>query len=250
MSVPATELPIIYTDVQQRPNALMLFESADVLESAGGALAAIQDDVQASKAAELRAQAQKLMKDIDAERLDTTEGARKTIERINAKFNAPIDKLRRLVGSIDTALKNFMAAKAKKQREEREALEAAQRAEHERQRAEAAALHVEPPPPPPPIVVPPSASPFKLTGSHGASLGQRDNWKWRVIDIAKVPDSLLVAPEERIEKAAMNSLAKARAKTAIAALNLGPNDVPPTVLTDVIPGIEVYNDPVLGSRTL
>lgn len=242
------DLPIIYTDVRQRPTAIQLFESADVLEEAGGKLASIATEAQAQTAAEYRAQANKLIKELDAERLETTEGARKTIERINARFNAPIDKLRGLVRAIDKALQSFMAEKARKQREEREALERAAREEHERRVAEAAALEVEPPPPPPPVVVPPAANPLKVTGSHGATLVMRDNWKWRVVNIKKVPETLLVPPEERIQKAAMNSLAKAKAKEALAQLAEGAEK--PLVIRDAIPGIELYNEPVNASSVL
>lgn len=245
-----TELPIIYTDVAQRPNALQLFESAEYLESVGGQIATIADDLQASKAVEWRAQANGLMKNLDAERLETTEGARKTIERINAKFNAPIEKLRGFVKAIDRALQAFAAEKARKQREEREAIEKAAREEHARQVAEAAALQVEAPPPPPPVVIPPSSSPFKMTGSHGASLNVRDNWKWRVTDISKVAEALLVPPADRIIKPAMNSLAKAKAKEALAALNLAPGAEVPKVLKDIVPGIELYNEPINASSTL
>jgi hypothetical protein len=100
-------------------------------------------------------------------------------------------------------------------------------------------------------VVPPSQNPFKLTGSHGASLGQRDNWKWRVTDITKVHESLLVPPEDRILKSAMNSLAKSQAKVALAALARDkPGEPTPTVFKDLVPGIEIYNEPVNASRTL
>ncbi len=239
-------LPVIYAE--PRPTALQLFESADVLEAAGGQLATIADDVQAAKAAEYRAQANQLIKDLDAERLETTEGARKTIERINAKFNGPIDKLRGFVRAIDKALQAYMAEKARKQREEREALERAQREEQARREAEAAELGVEPPPPPPPIVVPPSQAPHKILGSHGASLAMRDNWKWRVTNIKKVPENLLVAPEERIQKQVMNSLAKAKAKEFLA--KLPPDAEKPTVIKDAVPGIELYNEPVNASKVL
>jgi hypothetical protein len=250
-------VPVIYTDVRyvmrladERPTAASLFESAAVLESAGGKLAEIADEIQAAKAAEYRAQANQLIKELDTERLETTEGARNTVERINARFNTPIKKLQGFVRACDAALKQYMAAKERKQREEREVLERAQREEQAAREAEAKELGVEPPPPPPPVVIPPSQNPFRLTGSHGASMGQRDNWKWRVTSIADVPESMLVPPEDRIIKPAMNSLAKAKAKAAIEAMNLGPNDERPKVLKGVIPGIELYNDPNLASSTL
>lgn len=251
MSTPASDLPIIYTDVQQRPTALQLFESAEVLEAAGGKLESIADDTQQAVATEWRAQAQQLIKELDAERLETTEGARKTIERINARFNAPIEKLRGFVRSIDAALKKYIAAKAEAQRQERLEQERLQREEQAKREAEAAEKGVEPPPPPAPIVAPPAANPARLTGSHGASGGLRDNWKWRVKDISKVADNLLVAPEDRIQKPVMNSLAKAKAKEAIVAWrDLHPNEPLPTSFDDVIPGIEIYNDAVIATRTL
>jgi hypothetical protein len=243
-----SDLPALYVDVKARPRALELFEVAEALQAALITVNPIIDEVQAAKAAELRAQAQAAAKELDAERLDTTAGLRQLVDWWNATFNARTTVLAGLVKALDKALMTYMAEKARKQREEREALERAQREAQAAKEAEAAELGVEPPPPPPPIVIPPSQNPFKITGSHGASLGMRDNWKWRVVAIKKVPESLLVAPEERILKPAMNSLAKAKAKEFLAALPPGADK--PTVIADAIPGIELYNDPVNASRTL
>lgn len=247
---PMETLPVIYALVEQRPKAVELFESADALQEASIKISPIGDDVQAARAAEMRAQAQQLVKELDAERLDTTKGLRSLTDWWNTTFNARVAAVSGLVKSLDKALQAFMAEKARKQRLEREALEQTQREEQARREAEAKALNVEPPPPPPPVVMPPSSTPFKLTGSHGASLGQRDNWKWRVKDISKVSEDLLVPPEERILKTAMNSLAKARAKAYIAGLKLEPGAEPPKVISDAIPGIELYNEPFVASSTL
>lgn len=242
------DLPVIYTQPKQRPRALELFETAEVLRDALITVNPIADDAQAARAAEMRAQAQQLVKELDAERLDTTSGLRSLVDWWNATFNARTAVVTGLVRALDKALKDFMAEKDRKQRAEREALEAQRRAEQAAREQVAAEMGVEPPPPPAPIVVPPSQDAFRLTGTHGASLGQRDNWKWRVTDISKVAESLLVPPEERIIKPAMNSLAKAKAKEVLAKLD--PNAEKPAVIRDAIPGIELYNDVVLASRTL
>ena len=245
---PLKDLPAIFTRAEQRARAVELFESADVIQELAIKVNPIGDEVQASKAAELRAQANQLAKDLDAERLETTSGLRSLVDWWNATFNARTLVVQGLVRSLDKALQSYMAEKARKQREEREALERAQREEQARREAEAETLGVEPPPPPPPVVVPPSQAPYKITGSHGASLAMRDNWKWRVTNIKKVADNLLVPPEDRIQKPVMNSLAKTKAKEYLA--SLPPDAEKPAVIKDVIPGIEIYNEPVNASRVL
>jgi hypothetical protein len=77
----------------------------------------------------------------------------------------------------------------------------------------------------------------------------RDNWKYRVKDISKVPDHLLVPPEERIAKSVMNATVKSLIKTRLAK-EPDQEAAGRKVYDDVIPGIEIYNEPGLASRAV
>jgi hypothetical protein len=242
-------MPTIYTKVEQRPTAIDLLDAAVELAAHGGKFLVIETDDQAALAGEYRAQAQAQIKNLDTERLEMTEGARKTVERINTRFNTPINELKAKVAAIDKAIRAWMQKKADEARKQREALEAAQREEQLRLEAEARELGIESPPPPPPIVTPPAEDPYRLTGTHGSQSVLRDNWKYRVKDISKVPDHLLVPPEERIAKSVMNATVKSLIKTRLAK-EPDQEAAGRKVYDDVIPGIEIYNEPGLASRAV
>jgi hypothetical protein len=247
----ATEaLPIIFTKVEQRPSAMELLDAAVQLATHGGTLLTITSDDQARVAGQYHAEVQSLIRSLDEERLETTRGARETIERINARFNERINELRARAKAVAAAILTFGRAKEEAARREREEAERAQREKQLELEAEAKRLGLESPPAPPPIVVPPAEDPFRIVGSHGAVVGARDNWKWRVTDISKVPEAYLVPPEERVQRTVMNAAAKTAAKAAIAKLKLGPADKVPDVIDDAIPGIQLYNEPHLTSRVL
>lgn len=69
-----------------------------------------------------------------------------------------------------------------------------------------------------------------IAGTYGSKTTMRDNWKYKVVDVSQVPEHLLVPPEERVQKAALNAMARAQKDKA------------------KVPGIEFYNDPTPMSR--
>jgi hypothetical protein len=248
VDVSLTKPKTIYTRLDQREQAVALLAAAVELAASGGTLVTIDDEETARVAGEYRAQAQKLIKDLDAERLEMTAGARATVEAINGKFNEQIDALKAKERAISKAISNYMDRRDAEQRRQRE--EAARAAREEQQQREAIAAErgeeAPPPPPPKPVV---QTDPFKLHGSHGSTTSQRDNWKYRLVDITKVPEHLLVLPEDRIAKA----IANAAVKQAIKARLSQATDLPAAsrqTYTDVIPGLEIYNEPHLASRTV
>lgn len=225
--------PPIFTRVEQKPEAIEKVEASLVLVEASERFLTIKDQDTASVAAEWRARAQAHAKALNDERLLMTEGARATVKRINDAFNEKIDELKRQIAKVDKALLAFQREQQEQARRQREELERAQREERERLEAEAKEQGLEAPPEPPPIVpVEPTPEPPRtIQGSHGSKTSTRDNWKYRVVDISQVPEDYLVPPEERINKSVVNALVRSQKdKTNI-------------------PGIEVYNEPIITSRT-
>jgi hypothetical protein len=226
----------IYTRVEQHPPAVELIDGA--LELAGHAerFAVIESDEVAAVAGEYLARNRKHVKLLDEERLEMTSGARETIERINTKFNERINDLRAKDKTVEGALKVWM----RKKEQDARAAQAAERARLA-EAAEKAGTEVALPAAPPPSKT--------LHGSHGSSVTLRDNWKWRVVDISRVPETFLVAPEERIQRTMMNSAAKAKAKSFLAAwTEHHPGEAPPLKLTLAeLPGIELYNEPITST---
>lgn len=64
----------------------------------------------------------------------------------------------------------------------------------------------------------------RVVGAFGSTVGKKANWKWRIVDITKVPESFLVAPEERVQKSTLNALAKSQKEKAS------------------VPGVEFYSE--------
>lgn len=189
-----------------------LIEAAEVLLDRAGRFNVIQSDADAGLAAEYRARVHQQIKDLDAERLDMGEGLRQTLEKINGKFRGPIEALKSKLKLVDEALKAYLEQKRQlalaAERAAREQEEARQR-EIAAARAAAAAANLPPPPEPEPLpVVAPIEKPKGIAGSYGSKVGTRDNWKYRIVDIKKVPEAFLVPVEERVNKAALNAMAR------------------------------------------
>jgi hypothetical protein len=235
----ATTLQPIYTRVEQHPPAVELIDGALELSGHADRFASIESKDQAAVAAEYLARNRKHVKLLDEERLEMTRGARETIERINKKFNERIDDLRSKDKIVSGALTVWI------RKEEQEAREA-QAAERARLVAAAEKTGTE-------VALPAAAPPPSKTlhGSHGSTVTLRDNWKWRVTNIADVPETFLVAPEERIQRTMMNSAAKAKAKAFLARwTEEHPNTPPPIKLSLAdLPGIELYNEPTNATST-
>jgi hypothetical protein len=72
----------------------------------------------------------------------------------------------------------------------------------------------------------------RVTGTYGATASLRANWKWRVVEPAKIPRKYLMVNEDAI-------------KTAVADFGRDPTTRKPLV---VIPGIEFFEETKMGVR--
>jgi hypothetical protein len=235
-------LPPIYTRIEQSPTATDLIDGAIQLSSYASRFEVIESAEQAAVAGEYLARNRKHVKLLDEERLEMTRGARETIERINVKFHDKIDELRGKDKIVASALTTWMQ---KKEAEARAVREAELRAQ--REAAEAAEAARTPPTDYPPPPAPLAAPARTIHGSHGSTVTFRDNWKWRITDIALVPETYLVPPEQRIQRPMMNAAVKAKAKAALAAFP--PGERPGILRVRDLPGIELYNEPVPSTST-
>jgi hypothetical protein len=76
------------------------------------------------------------------------------------------------------------------------------------------------------------AAPAKtLATSHGSKVQLRRDWKYRVVDITKVPEEYLVPADERVQKGKLNAMAKKDKELAF------------------VPGIEFYSEDGISSST-
>lgn len=219
--------------IPETPHSRELIEAAEVLLERAGKFQVIQSEEDAALAAEFRARVNQQIKDLDAERLDMGAGIRATLEKINARFNAPIQALKGKLAAVDGAIKAYMiqqralAEAAEKARREQEA-QRQREIEEARKAAEAAGQPAPPEPEPVPVIY--EAPTNKIEGTFGSKVGTREVWKYRIVDIKKVPEAFLVPPEERVNKAALNALARSQKDKA------------------KVKGIEFYSEETLQSR--
>jgi hypothetical protein len=230
--------------VPETPRSQELIAAAEVLLDRAGKFQVIQTPAEAELAAEYRARVNQQIKDLDAERLDMGAGLRETLLKINTRFNAPIEALKAKLGIVDLALKGYMAQqralaeaaeRARREQEEARKREEARRLaeiEAARKAAEEANL---PPPEPEPLPAPipdpvPEFTTTRIEGSYGSKVGTREVWKYRIADIKKVPEQFLVPVEDRVNKGALNALARSMKDKA------------------KVKGIEFYADETLQSR--
>lgn len=234
--------------IQETNRSRELIEAAGALLERAGKFEVIQSTGDAALAAEFRARVNQQIKDLDAERLDMGAGLRETLAKINAKFNTPIEALKSKLGLVDRAIKVYLDNQraleqaAIRAREEQEAQR--RRAEEQRQREieaarKAAELANLPPPPEPeplPAVIEPEPIPAfttnKIGGTFGSKVSTQSNWKYRIVDIKKVPEEFLVPVEERVNKAALNAMARSMKDKA------------------KVKGIEFYAEESLRSRVV
>lgn len=181
--------------VPETPHSRELIEAAEVLLERAGRFQVIQSEEDAALAAEFRARVNQQIKDLDAERLDMGSGIRATLEKINARFNTPIAALKAKLSAVDGAIKAYMA--------QQRALAAA--AEQARQEQAAGGFVVIDEASNVPVEV---WDTTKITGSYGSKVSTREVWKYRIVDIKKVPEAFLVPVEERVNKSALNAMAR------------------------------------------
>lgn len=230
----------LYTRIEDREQAVALIEAAEVLIAKAEKYEKIETDADAELVGEYRARVNQHMKDLEKERLEMGSGLRDTLDRINAKFNGHIATLKEKLARTDFVLRKYLTDKRERDEAERREAERKVREEQERRdaeqravEAEAAQLGIEPPPPlPAPIVEAPPPVSSGLTGRYGSKVATRDNWKYRVVNIKKVPDQYLLPPEERVNKSVLNALARSQKDKAS------------------VPGIEFYSEESIASRVV
>lgn len=240
-------MPKIYTDPSQRKETKAIIADLDVLEEK---LGAIPDEVTTEKDAEIvseyRAQFNKRVKELETERKEITGPLLEIKRQLDGKYNAIKERAQRAIQLCDNMLRPYLAEQ-RRLREEAEAAERKRKEEEEKAKAEAeeklreaqriakestdkaklaeqeaevakarAAVDEIRRTPAKPM---PAKS---VTGSLGSKTGLTRVWKWRVVDIDKVPEEYLLPPEERIQKGMVTKIAKSQQETAF------------------IPGIEFY----------
>ncbi len=252
---PTTPMPRIYTAPSQSAVTVNLLSDMDVLESKLENMPDVEDEAQAELVSEYRAQFRAKHIALNKERLKMTEGSRATTAMVNDKYNAILDRMDRCTQLADNKLLPYMQERERIRREEedkrrrKEAEEAeakrileaeeieANRIASETQDAEALTeanakvedardglnelLRT-------PHAPAPSAK--SVTGVLGSSTGMRKVWKYKIVDFSKVPDEYLIPEEERLNKGALNKMAKGQQGDAF------------------VPGIEFYSEDALTSR--
>lgn len=247
-------MPKIYTAPEQSKEARELIADLGVLEEK---LGAVPDTVESEKDAEIvseyRAQFNKRKKELDKQRLEMTAGARQTITMVNDQFRLIIERADRAIQLCDNLLTPYLAEQ-RRIREEAERAERERKAEEERARQEAAraieqAQRIAEESTDKAALVEAekdvaearaeldeiSRQPAKkkvaksVTGSLGSKTGLRKIWKYRVVDIDKVPEEYLLPPEDRVKKGELNKIAKKDQETAY------------------VPGIEFYYEDSISS---
>ena len=232
-------LPTIYTSLDQSENAVAARDAATVLLESADQFITIDNPPALERAGEFRARLNEHIKELEKERLNMTAGARKTTEMINSAFKAITDPLKEKLGLVDRGLKAWFAKLAEQKRQEewerkeqeRLEKEEAEQAETDRlARIKETGLDEPAPPATLQVSAPVEEAETKVQGSHGSTAGMRDNWKYRVTDIKLVPEAYLLPADERVQKSVLNAIARAQKDKAN------------------IPGIMVYNDPIISSR--
>ena len=226
--------PTIYTDPSQSPETVVILTKMQELEKHLENMPDVTNEQAASLVSEYRTQLRKQAKELDTERLEMTKPIRDLTTTLNQKYNVHIERAERAAKLCDSLLMPWMKeqkrlrdeaeAKARQEAEEvarlkkaeDDALRKAQQIATETADAEGlkeaeldvnearAALNelgtrtgLKPNAPPPAKSV---------TGALGSTTGLREVWKYRVVDISKVPEEYLVDPEDRIKKRELNKI--------------------------------------------
>lgn len=252
-----TNAPVIRTDPTQDPAVVESLEKMEVLERAMDNMPAVDNEEDAALVAEYRTRLRLQAKELDQFRLAMTAPLRNLTTDLNKKFHVYVERAERAAKICDNLLMPWMREQ-KRLRDEAEAKAAAERAEEERLRreeeeaiAEAQRIAEETadtdalkkaeanvtearaalnqlgtrssrlPIPPMPAK--------SVKGVLGSTTGLRENWKYKVVDISKVPEEYLVDPEDRVRRGMLNNIAKSQKGDAS------------------VPGIEFYCEDALSS---
>lgn len=246
--------PILYTDPSQSETTVVILNDIQQLESHLENMPEVKAAEEAELVSEYRTQLRKRAKELDQERLNMTKPFRDGVTNLNQKYNVHIERAERAAKLADNLLMPYMKEQAR-QREEaeraaREQREAEERARREAEEAEREAERIAKESTDAEAlqeaeskvssaraalnelgtrtskqVVPPKS----VTGALGSTTGLRKVWKYRVVDISRVPEEYLLPPEERVRKGELNKIAKSQQETAS------------------VPGIEFYAEDILSS---
>jgi hypothetical protein len=250
-----SETPLkIYTDPNQSESTVKILGNVLMLESKLENMPAVETAEQAEIVSEYRAQLNRQAKELDKERLAMTAPVREHITMLNQKYNVHIERAERACKLCDNLLMPYMKEQRRKREEAERKAAAEKRAEEEaRQVAEEAERAAEK------IAAetqdaealkeaesrvtaakaglnelrsrPVAPTPAKsVVGMLGSATGLRKIWKYKLVDISKVPEAYLLPPEERLQKKALNQIAKRDQETAH------------------VPGIEFYYEDSLTSK--
>lgn len=232
-----------------------LLSDTDMLEEKLENMPNVETEDEAELVSEYRAQFRAKRNALDKERLKMTEGSRATTAMVNDKYNAILDRMDRCTQLADNKLLPYMqererirqAAEQKRVDAEREEARKTQELKDEQEKADRIATETQDaealteankkvedardgldalrrtPLAPPPVAK-------SVTGMLGSSTGMRKNWRYKISDFSKIPDKYLIPEEERLNKGALNKIAKADQANAI------------------VPGITFYADDALTSR--
>jgi len=166
----------------------------------------------------------KMRKEFEAKLKELCQPFKDGIEALKAEFDTIINPLKAAEGVVDgkiTACRAALRAEADKLRREQEV---------EQRRLEAEARKANQPPPPPPPPVQEVARGFKVP-TTGAKTGVMKVAKWKVVDEALVPMTIMVGGRESEPLWVLNEGAITRMRKA-AGMDA----------TSHIPGIEFYVD--------
>jgi len=252
-----SNVPTIYTDPSQSESTVVILGKMQELEKHLENMPEVADEEQASLVSEYRTQLKLQAKELDTERLGMTKPIRELTTTLNQKYNVHIERAERAARLCDNLLMPYMqeqkrireeaeraAAEAKREEdklkaEEEAALKRAQQIATETADAAAlteaegdvsearAALNK--------LGTRTSKAPMapakSVTGALGSKTGLREVWKYKVVDISKVPEEYLLPPEERVRKGELNKVAKSQQGNA------------------AVPGIEFYSEDILSSSS-
>ena len=185
----------------------------------------VKTDEQESGAADILKEIKLIGTEAEALRKEKVNPFNALVKRINDVFRPVTADLESAEGTIKNKVLTYRQYKERlRQEEERKREEEYRRkVEEERKKAEAQ-KEAFVPPSPPPIIIPMEN---KVSGSSG-SLSTRKVWRFKVVDIALVPDEFKVIDETAVRSRIMN---------------MNANKVEPK-----ISGLEIYQEETIASR--
>ena len=248
-----TTAPTIMTDPSQSAETVNILNDILQLESYLENMPDVDTAEQAEVVTEYRAQLRRRVKDLNEERLTMTKPIRELTTTLNQKYNVHIERAERAAKLCDNLLMPYMRElqrqREEAERAERERREEEERAAREKAEAEAEAERIAKDEKDAEALKeaeqkveearagldavrsrPAGQSVAKsVKGAMGSTTGLRKVWRYKVVDISKVPEEFLVDPEDRVRRGDLNKIAKRDQQDAH------------------VPGIEFYYEESLSS---